>query len=224
MFKAKEDDTGKLPSISYLMKGLKVQITENTYTELGFTNGTIGTISKIEIDSNSHVQYCIIKGVQCCIVDRPPTCVILNLENQNIKHKCLQGLASNEIPIWPLQSTFSLSINTADDKSNKRTNKVNIIRRQINIIPAIANTDYKAQSKTLKKIIIGFREPITGSSQWCANYVALTRARSINDILIIGGWTEADINKKPPLKLTDFINRLRCIEQKTIHLVSQCSI
>ena len=112
-------------------------------------------------------------------------------------------------------STFYISFADSNENSNTTKKSLAIIRRQVNIIPAIAITDYKAQSKTLDKIIIDLREPVTGNSQWCANYVAISRARSIDDILIIDGWDANTINKQPPSALLYFMNTLQTLEKQS---------
>ena len=69
-------------------------------------------------------------------------------------------------------------------------------RTQFPLTPAYACTAYKVQGKTLNKVIIDLKYPPTGKLDRAYAYVALSRVKNLNDILILRPFEKKILNTK----------------------------
>ena len=97
---------------------------------------------------------------------------------------------------------------------------INIKRRQFPLLPAYAITDYVAQGKSLDKVIVDIRRP-PGKTSSASIYVALSRVKSLNGLLILRPW-DSDVKAIKEMttpRSVPFINemkRLQLMEQSTL--------
>ena len=98
------------------------------------------------------------------------------------------------------------------EKQSKLSNSVSIKRTQFPLTLAYASTIYKVQGKTLKKIIIDLKKPTYSKYHDAFIYVALSRVKSIEDILILRDFDKAILKRKVSQDLIIEMKRLDNIE------------
>ena len=151
-----ESKTGNLMTELPLVYNAKYFITKNMATKHGIVNGmevllkgfctqednivSLNVLSNSEIILNEMPKYLIVEPV------------IVNLHNPlnfpNINQRC--------IPIFPEEIYFYVK-NDRPELSKQKS--VSVKRIQFPLTPAYAMTAYKAQGKTLNKIIIDLKRP-----------------------------------------------------------------
>ena len=119
-------------------------------------------------------------------------------------------MSSEFIPLFPREETFSINPKIPE----LGTRSVEIRRKQFPITPAYAFTAYKAQGKTLDKVIIDLSRPPTGSLDSAYAYVSLSRSKTLSGIAILREFNEQILNMKYSLEYNAEIKRLNEIELK----------
>ena len=114
------------------------------------------------------------------------------------------------IPLFPREETFSINPKIPE----LSTRSVEIRRKQFPITPAQAFTAYKAQAKTLDKVIIDLSRPPTGSLDSAYAYVSLSRSKTLSGIAILREFNEQILNMRYSLDYNAEIKRLNEIELK----------
>ena len=159
-------------------------------------------IVSLNLHSNSEI---ILNEMPKYLIVEP---VIDNLHNPlnfpNINQRC--------IPIFPEEVYFYVK-NDKPELSKQKS--VSVKRQQFPLTPAYAMTAYKAQGKTLNKIIIDLKRP-NHKLDPAYIYGALSRARCLNDVLILMEFEKDMINTKNPPDLLIEIERLKNLEEITI--------
>lgn len=146
---------GRLP----LVEGMPVMFSQNYDVAGGVVNGSIGILKSVRytVDENGT------RFAQSCVVEIPDlTC------------EPMDGLNTNEVVA--LVEEFDVKI--TDWRTGEKTT---FKRKQLPIQPAFAMTDYKAQGRTLKNVIMDLAT-CTGSQ---SPYVMVSRATSLEGILIL---------------------------------------
>ena len=93
------------------------------------------------------------------------------------------------------------------------------VRRSTFLIkPADTITVYAAQGSTFDTIIVDMKKPPSMGevTHWLACYVMLSRAKSIEGLLVLRPATRDQLSKKPPQFLLDELNRLEQIEKASL--------
>jgi len=139
-----------------------------------------------------------------------PLCLILKKINNLHQEYSFSNMSSELIPLFPSEETFYVNPKIPE----LGTRSVEVKRKQFPLTPAYAFTAYKAQGKTLDKVIIDLSRPPTGSLDSAYAYVALSRSKSLNGIAILRDFNEQILNMKYGKNYNDEIIRLNDIEFK----------
>ena len=179
--------TDGLPGYLPLFAGMPVYLTKNLSTELGLTNGSRGVVTQVHCEKNKSrndiagtKEYEVLSSLpECVIVEFPGT-----LPNG------LTGLASNQVPVFPTQGTFSVKL------QNTKKN-ITIKRNQLPLVPGYSCTAHKSQGQTLSEVIVDL-VPAKGMKKLDISfaYVPLSRVRRMKDVTILRPFTSDVIFKQ----------------------------
>ena len=157
---------GKVP----LYEGMSVVLKDkNISTEMGLTNGAVGTVYKI----------CLQGGPR-----KIAKVVLVQFEGCKAK---LSGLLAGVVPIKPTETMFTTQlVGYAGGKGEAVTVK----RVQIALQPAFAVTGHFAQGRTMAHVT-------TGAVGGCSGYVTLSRAKTRQGLALTSPVTLDSILKSP---------------------------
>ena len=152
--KLSADDMGSLQPQILLTKGARVMLTKNLWTEVGLINGAMGSVKHI-IYQHGHSHNSL------------PIAVIVQFDDTYIGPSICPDIP-NCVPITPI-------INTSDTLGSAYE------RQQIPLRLSWSMTIHKSQGLTLAKawVDLGKTEKAPGMA-----YVALSRVRSLDDLII----------------------------------------
>jgi ATP-dependent exoDNAse (exonuclease V) alpha subunit len=87
---------------------------------------------------------------------------------------------------------------------------------QFPLVPAFAITIHKIQGQTLTRAIIGsFRNNLSSIASFSAIYVALSRARRLDQLLLLEKFDSAIVRRcSIPMHLLDELKRLEALENR----------
>ena len=193
--KLTENKTDNMMTELPLIEGGKYYLTKNIATTYGLVNGTeVELISICTNDKslNTMPEYLLVK--------------IIN-DNQSKKIK-FNDLPDNIIPLFIHENTFSVNL----ESNYLKTKSVSIRRKQFPLTLAYALTHYKAQGKTLNKIIVDLSKPI-GKLDFSYSYVVLSRAKKLKDIKILRDFDVSMLKPKLPESLITELQRLKDLER-----------
>jgi hypothetical protein len=132
-----------------------------------------------------------------------PEYLIMELKYKKSNNNSLfENLNTHELPIFKISKTYNFFSNTIRQK-------ISMTRKQFPISPAFAVTGYKVQGKTLDKVIIDLCPPIGKPLPRSYAYVAMTRCKTSNDLLILQDFPMSVLTQKPPITLLNEMNRLK---------------
>lgn len=201
ILKMTDDKTDNLPGLLPLIPGMPVLLTYNICNQLGLTNGTNGIFRKLiyEPDTNvdpSQNEY-LIFPLQSTIFVRKPISALIEIPTCNI-HGVFDGLSSKIIPIPLVEGRFTVSthkiLNNSTKNFFKKPKQFSVKRVQFSIIPAYAITTYKSQGQTMIRIVIDLILPPFACKEIATAYVPLSRAQTLDNILILRDFEFASIN------------------------------
>jgi hypothetical protein len=205
--KLNEAKTGYLPSELKLVESCRYTLTVNINTRLGLVNG-----ADIELVSISYKQSDIIQhtnNFEFVIKSQPEYLLIRLCKTPYNNKECFTHLAHNIIPIFP--ETKSFYVHSSSMK------KVRVKRSQFSL--TLPLTAFKAQGKTMSKVIIDLAEPTSGTLPANYAYTALSRATSLNSIVILRPFRIHVIKQQPHPDLLDELRRLELIETSSIAML-----
>lgn len=186
---------------------MPVILTKNLKIYLGMVNGKEGIAKKAYFNPLARM---IKFTATTFIVDKPPSCVVVEFDNQKVLHEPLteDGFIGNQFPIFP--------INVGIVKKKGESPKCQ--RTQIPLTPAFAITDYKAQGRTYNKVAIDFETTRNGNKQkdHAGIYVPLSRCKTLEGLVLIKHVRENVFIKQPDCKLITEMQRLRRLEERTV--------
>jgi hypothetical protein len=180
-----------VPGILNLCKGLPVMIRNNSATELGITKGQEATVYDWEDIIGSSGKP-VLKTLFVKLLN----------PNTNVQ---LTGLPLNVVPIT--QTTVTQQCTLPDDST------VTIVRKQVEVLPNFAMTDYASQGKTRPINVVD----ITNCRTHQGIYTALSRSASAAGTLVlqpykkdkITGGTKGDLRQEfRELAVLDEITKL----------------
>jgi len=177
-----KDSLGMLP----LVPGMRVMVTENVATSAGVANGAEGVLKEVkyELDAEGNrYAVCAYVHIPGCKLHAP-------------------GLAPEIVPILPSLTTFTYKAGEM---------KFNVSRTQLPLLPAYAYTDYKAQGRSLAKVLVDLSTCRTLQSV----YVMLSRAGSLQDIAIVRWFPPKKINQRLQEEFRVEFERLRELDKAT---------
>lgn len=157
---------GKLP----LVIGMPVILTHNYDVPGGVVNGTEGVLKAVRYKVDERGR----RFATLCVVSVP---------NSTGEH--LQFLDEKDVAAFCESASFTLT-------HRQRKDVASFSRHQLPILPAFAFTDYKAQGRSMDRVIVDLSSCRTLQSV----YVMLSRAKSLDGLLILREF-EPDILLKP---------------------------
>ncbi|KAH7924255.1 hypothetical protein BV22DRAFT_1047590 [Leucogyrophana mollusca] len=179
----KSDERAGLPNIVELAIGMKVMVTFNVETDLDVANGARGEITDIVLDEHEAAYSTSQSVVE---LDYPPAYVLIRLNRT--KAAQLDGLEERVLPLTPMERTFHINFETAQNT---------VTRRQLPITAAYAFTDYRAQGQTISQSIIDIGTPPSGGLTPFNVYVALSRGHGKENIRLLRDFDERLLTMHP---------------------------
>ena len=177
---------GKIP----LVLGMPVIISQNFDVAGGVVNGSIGTVCKIRYTTDGqsghrHLTSCVVRLSDSTAAEMP-------------------GLGNEEFPV--LEDTVKMTF-----KHPYTDKRLTVSRTQVPIQPAFSLTVHKAQGQTFRRVVIDL-QGCTGTE---APYVMLSRATSLEGVLILREFDEKKICCRPSEDLRKENRRLRRFQHET---------
>ena len=206
-----EKETKNMMTNLPLVHNAKYFITHNLATKYGIVNGSEVTLHSIITKDYKLISKSSNDSAEI-ILDEMPICLLLKkCQNSDTKSSFLD-LSSDIIPLFPREEQF-----TVNPKCHQLgTKSVKVKRVQFPLTPAYACTAHKAQGKTLNKAIIDLGQPPSGKLDASYAYVSLSRAKSLQDIVILRPFSINILNKKHSDDYWLELNRLFKLENNQI--------
>jgi hypothetical protein len=215
-----DEKTSRLPTLLYIQIGMPVMITFNQNVDLGVANGQLGTVVRVQFSPSTTWTVVPDPSLDNALVRVPsemPEIIFVKL------NKSTPGMRTNALT--QLQTQLNLPENTVpiliekarSDKlrlSAKRSITVSL--EQFPLVPAFAITIHKIQGQTLTRAIIGsFRNNLSSIASFSAIYVALSRARRLDQLLLLEKFDSAIVRRcSIPMHLLDELKRLEALENR----------
>jgi hypothetical protein len=174
-----------------LVYNSKYFITHNLATKYGIVNGSEVTLDSV-ISSDYKILNILDQNINEIVLEEMPICLLLKKMHSNENGCTFSNLDAEIIPLFPREERFTINPKCPE----LGTKSVEVKRIQFPLTPAYACTAYKAQGKTMSKVIIDLSQPPTGKIDSNYAYVALSRAKSIADILILRPFSILMLKKK----------------------------
>ncbi|KAJ3537287.1 hypothetical protein NM688_g6714 [Phlebia brevispora] len=180
---------GLLGSIP-LIPGMKVIVTKNFDVVAGVVNGSVGVLRDVRYHTNAAEE----KNISSCLVAVPDA----------DQHQMSEA-QTDEVPI--LNDTVYFRLNQPYSKKG-----LSIARTQIALQPAYAFTAHRVQGQTYDHVVVDL-QGCRGSE---APYVMLSRATSLDGLLLLRPFDKNKICAGPAEGLRIEWNRLRRLELLTL--------
>jgi hypothetical protein len=130
-------------------------------------------------------------------------------KNNDSHSKKFDGLENDLLPLFPIDKSFSF-------KPLHFTKSMTIQRKQFPLTPCFSITGFKAQGKTLSKVIVDLVKPEYGPLTKSYAYIALSRCQRLEDLLILRDFDISILQQPISLDLTNEMERLKLLEEETI--------
>jgi len=214
-----DEDTERLPMRLYLQQGMPVMITHNQDCICGIANGQLGTISKIQFQPETKWTTMAdesMGGILVKVPDRIPEVIFVKVNRADTVPNSPQlqamreqyGLEPGTVPIFPYQNDTCKI-----DLAKNRTIRAKVT--QFPLVPAHAISIHKAQGQTLPKVIIGSFKLANSFASFSAIYVALSRAKTLDGLLLFEPFNDALIERlRRPQELVEELERLATLETR----------
>lgn len=169
-------ETGGLARTLTLKVGAKVMLTANIDIESKLTNGQIGTVYHIKMDS-------VVNDLKVIYVKFEDDSIGIKQKNADIygKHKNVVPITKSETNIFLKRSASSVTI--------KRT--------QFPLMLAWACTVHKVQGKQFPEVVVSFNLLKQRSFNYGQMYVALSRVTAMKGLHLIGEYKSSAIRADP---------------------------
>jgi hypothetical protein len=175
-----------------LVIGMPVAINQNFDVAAGVVNGSYGFLRRIRYFSNSNGE----RYLKSCVVEIPNSDVV-----------SMPHLPERHFPILP----DSTKLKFEHGFSHK---KCTITRKQVPIEPGFAMTVHKAQGQTMGRVVVD----VAGCTGTEAPYVMLSRATTLDGLLILRGFDKRQITKRQSEDLRREFSQLELLKWKTIEI------
>ena len=155
--------TKQLHSVLQLAVGERTEISLNTRTDDGMTNGAGNVIKLIQVQQTGTPS-----GVIWVQFDHPDVGQKTRQDNRQLY---INGIQPTWTPIKPITTQFSVG----------RTRSVQVVRKQFPLRPAAAKTIHRSQGDTESRIVVNLE---TRRAIPHIHYVGLSRVTTINGLFI----------------------------------------
>ena len=203
-----ESETENMMTNLPLVYGAKYFITKNLAVKNGLVNGTEVELHSICLDYDVLIQKDT-KG-EIILNEMPKYLLVKKLNSITTNPLRFDHLEEELIPFFTETSSFSVK----PKLDVLGTISVTVSRTNFPLTPAYALTAYKAQGKTMSKVIIDLKKPPTGKVDFAYAYVALSRAKCLNDILILRDFDMNALSPKIPIDYFIENERLKELSKK----------
>ena len=157
----------------------------------------------------------------------PPKVVFLKLRKHTLGKKLsgLENFPIGTVPIFPGYESVTLDLTSINEKWLNMYNaskysipsKLKIKLFGYKLAPAFANTDYGCQGCTHDSVITNMIPgPYSKKKSSTSAYVIISRAKSLNGVLLSHPVTFECLLNNPPADLIRETYRLRCLERETL--------
>ncbi len=197
-----EKKTGKLCDRLELAVGMKVMVTANIATEADVANGTQGRITQILLDSREPPVILEDGVVQ---LKYPPAMVLFRPDKGT--DVVLPGVPIGQLPLTPATERFSITT------PKPKAETFRIRRRQFQLTPGYAFTDYKSQGQTMGAVVVDIGKSFSLTPFHV--YVALSRSKGRQNIRLLRDFKEELFTTHPSESLRKEIVRLEALAEKT---------
>jgi hypothetical protein len=189
ILRASSNHTADLPAVMYLFIGMHVRVKKNQLQCKGVTNNAPGIIYYIDWPVGTEFTYDAVTG--CYMPTEEPLNVYVQMEI------CVNKTPYPGLPKhWP--NTVVPILREEDSFHWPPGRKAAKISVKINAFPLLCGFDltcYGIQGNTLDRIVVGEVRPNSyRSPSKCGLYVCLSRARTIDGVLLAEALTEEDYN------------------------------
>jgi hypothetical protein len=165
----------------------------NINTSLGLVNGAEVELVSICYDSSKDVKK--INDHEFVLKTSPAFILIRLCRPNNRNCPKFLDLNDNLIPLFPKKKKFDVPYSSMKN--------ITVQRVQFPLTLAFGLTAFKAQGKSLKKVIIDLTEPITGKLPQHYAYSALSRATCLDSIIILRPFRIKVIQESPHTDLLE---------------------
>ena len=155
--------TKQLHSVLQLAVGERTEISLNTRTDDGMTNGAGNVIKLIQVQQTGTPS-----GVIWVQFDHPDVGQKTRQDNRQLY---INGIQPTWTPIKPITTQFAVG----------RTRSVQVVRKQFPLRPAAAKTIHRSQGDTESRIVVNLE---TRRAIPHIHYVGLSRVTTINGLFI----------------------------------------
>ena len=155
--------TKQLHSVLQLAVGERTEISLNTRTDDGMTNGARNVIKVIQVQQTGTPS-----GVIWVQFDHPDVGQKTRQDNRQLY---INGIQPTWTPIKPITTQFAVG----------RTRSVQVVRKQFPLRPAAAKTIHRSQGDTESRIVVNLE---TRRAIPHIHYVGLSRVTTINGLFI----------------------------------------
>jgi len=198
---------------------MPVMITQNQDCLCGIANGQLGKISKIQFEPGTTWKTVAdesMGGILVNIPDRMPEVVFVKVDRaetvpnspQLLDMRAHYGLEPGTVPIFPYEND-----RCRIDLNKQRSMSAKVV--QFPLVPAHSISIHKAQGQTLPRVIIGSFKSGNSFATFSAIYVALSRAKTLDGLLLLEPFNDALIEHlKRPQELVQELERLAKLEKK----------
>ena len=204
----------------------KILATPKHGMHTGTVTANICATVGIQFDSKEDINR---KTTNCKIrkLTYPPKVIFVQLQKHTLKHK-LKGMEDfpiGTVPVFPQFESLTLNIQKTNERwFNLFSGEAFSVPSEIKIrlfgyklAPAFANTDYGCQGSTQTHVITNIIPgPYAKKNSSTSAYVILSRATSLDGILLSHPITEEYLQNNPIPDLIQETIRLKQIEQETL--------
>ena len=202
---------------------MPVLLTDNIACELGLSNGTQGIFRELIYDDHEEPDSLKVRSEvfpSNTIYIRKPLYALVEINTSQVETS-LDGLCPKLIPIPLIKKQFTIPIKQLFGRlfermegGKKIPQVIQVTRTQLPIVPAFAITTYKAQGRTMNKIVVDLQVPL-GTLQVASIYVPLSRVKRAEDIVILRPFDMKVLQVRPSPAQDAELKRLDELDKKT---------
>ena len=205
-----ESKTDNLMTQLPLIQDAEYFLTSNILTKYGYVNSARVIILSICIEDSDINNNTACNNNKIILHGQPKYLIIKLVNTDKTENEQLNILENDVFIIEPVERKFNVL------KSDNSTKTISISRTQFSLSPTFSLTSYKIQGKTVDNLIVDLKKPNNRSLDFAYTYVALSRVRCLNDLMILRPFEKDILKVNIPEDLKDEMIRLKDIEKQTI--------